>query len=231
MSILRQLPPLATRATGLIRNQRHATQPVCHAGGWGFKSPRPRQSCKRQPSGKPGGCFRCEQGVAPGLPGGRARDINARMSRYTAHILWNRNSAPFTDLQCSRGHLWRFDGGVEVPASASPSVVPLPMSVAAAVDPEEALVAALSSCHMLTFLSIAAKAGFVVDSYDDNAEGVMEKNAEGRVAVTRVTLRPLIRWVGAAPDPAQLAALHDRAHHECFIANSVKTDVRVESTG
>lgn len=151
------------------------------------------------------------------------------MSHYSALVRWERGSQPFLDNRYSRGHVWRFDGGVEVPASSSPSVVPPPMSRADAVDPEEAFVASLSSCHMLWFLSIAAKRRFVVDSYEDAAEGVMEKNADGRLALTRVTLRPLVTFSGAnVPDAAQLDALHHAAHDECFIANSVRSEVRCE---
>src|SRR5512147_586110 len=106
------------------------------------------------------------------------------MSLYTAVIAWERSGAVFTDNRYSRGHRWNFDGGVEVPASASPHVVPLPLSVAAAVDPEEAFVAALASCHMLWFLSIAARQGIVVERYRDEAIGVMAKNAQGRLAMT-----------------------------------------------
>jgi organic hydroperoxide reductase OsmC/OhrA len=151
------------------------------------------------------------------------------MSEYSAVVVWSREGAPFTDNRYSRAHRWEFDDGVVVPASASPKVVPPPLSSTAAVDPEEAFVAALSSCHMLWFLSIAAKRGYVVDSYRDEAVGVMSKNAEGRVAVTRVTLRPETRFIGGAlPTSDALRSMHDAAHEECFIANSVKTEVRCE---
>lgn len=151
------------------------------------------------------------------------------MSEYTANVRWLRGGAKFTDNRYSRRHVWRFDGGVEVPGSSSPHSVPLPLSVAAAVDPEEAFVASLSSCHMLWFLSIAAKRGFVVDAYDDDAIGVMAKNAEGKLAMTTVTLRPTVRFVGEkTPDRAEIDAMHHEAHEECFIANSVKTEVRCE---
>ena len=112
------------------------------------------------------------------------------MAEYKAFINWNRDGASFTDNRYSRGHSWLFDGGIEVPASSSTHVVPLPLSVAAAVDPEEALVASAASCHMLWFLSIATKRGFVVESYTDRATGIMEKNSEGKLAITRITLRP-----------------------------------------
>jgi organic hydroperoxide reductase OsmC/OhrA len=152
------------------------------------------------------------------------------MSDYTAVVTWERAGAVFTDNRYSRGHRWSFDGGIAVPASASPHVVPLPLSVAEAVDPEEAFVAALASCHMLWFLSIAAEQGFVVESYRDAATGVMGKDADGKVAMTRVTLRPGVRFAaGKRPSAAQHEAMHHEAHRQCFIASSVKTDVRCEA--
>jgi organic hydroperoxide reductase OsmC/OhrA len=151
------------------------------------------------------------------------------MSRYRAVIEWTRVGARFTDSRYSRGHRWRFDGGVEVPASASPQVVPLPMSVTAAVDPEEAFVASLSSCHMLFFLSLASRQGFVVDDYRDEAVGVMARDAGGKLAMTQVTLRPLVRYGGEKrPSAAEEEALHHAAHEECFIARSVRTVVNCE---
>jgi organic hydroperoxide reductase OsmC/OhrA len=148
---------------------------------------------------------------------------------YQALIHWARGDAVFTDNRYSRAHTWRFDGGTEVAASSSPSVVRTPYSVEAAVDPEEAFVAALSSCHMLWFLHLAAQGGWSVDDYRDAATGVMGKNAEGRMAMLRVTLRPQVAFAGAhRPDQAALAALHHGAHEACFIANSVKTAVQVE---
>jgi organic hydroperoxide reductase OsmC/OhrA len=151
------------------------------------------------------------------------------MAEYEATIEWTRDGAVFSDGRYSRGHIWRFDEGIEVPASSSPHSVPLPMSVAAAVDPEEAFVASLSSCHMLWFLSIAAKRGFVVESYRDEATGVMAKNAEGRLAMTQVTLRPVVEFSSdERPTPDQIAAMHHEAHEKCFIANSVKTTVRCQ---
>jgi organic hydroperoxide reductase OsmC/OhrA len=148
---------------------------------------------------------------------------------YTATVTWRRGEGDFPKGRYSRGHTWRFDGGIEVPASASPQVVPKPYVVEAAVDPEEAFIASLSSCHMLTFIDLARRAGFVVDAYADEAEGVMEKNAEGRYWVSRVTLRPRISYSGEkVPERADLDKLHHGAHEQCFIANSVKTDVRVE---
>lgn len=148
---------------------------------------------------------------------------------YQAGIHWQRGTAVFTDNRFSRAHRWHFDGGIEVPASSSPYVVRVPLSESRAVDPEEALVAALSSCHMLFFLSFAAGKGFRVDDYSDAAEGVMGRNAAGRTAMLRVTLRPRVVCCGERlPARADLEALHHRAHEECFIANSVTTDVRVE---
>jgi organic hydroperoxide reductase OsmC/OhrA len=133
------------------------------------------------------------------------------------------------DNRYSRGHTWLFDGGTEIPASSSPHVVPLPYSRADAVDPEEAFVASLSSCHMLWFLSIAGTRRFCVDSYVDAAAGVMSKDASGKVAMTRVTLRPKAVFVGAfVPTVAEIESMHHEAHAQCFIANSVKTDVRCE---
>jgi organic hydroperoxide reductase OsmC/OhrA len=148
---------------------------------------------------------------------------------YSARIHWERGDAPFTDNRFSRGHSWHFDGGVEVPASSSPQVLRLPMSVAAAVDPEEALVAALSSCHMLWFLALAAQGGWRVDEYTDDAHGTMGKNSAGRTAMLQVTLRPRISFSGERlPARAEIAQLHHRAHEECFIANSVTTEVLIE---
>jgi organic hydroperoxide reductase OsmC/OhrA len=148
---------------------------------------------------------------------------------YRATVLWRRGNEAFTDNRYSRGHVWRFDEGVEVPASSSPFVVPR-YSVAAAIDPEEAFVASLSSCHMLFFLSFAARAGFVVDSYQDEARGEMAKNEQGRFYVAKATLRPVIVFSGdKRPSEADLAALHHRSHEECFIANSVLTEVVTET--
>jgi organic hydroperoxide reductase OsmC/OhrA len=152
------------------------------------------------------------------------------MSNYTAEIHWSRDGQTFTDHRYRRAHAWRFDGGVTVPASSSPSVVPLPLSDAAAVDPEEAFIASLASCHMLWFLSIAAKRGYTVDAYTDAASGVMARNAEGRLAMTAVTLRPHVAFSGATmPDRASLDALHHAAHEECYLANSVRTVITIES--
>ncbi len=151
------------------------------------------------------------------------------MATYAATIAWDRNGEKFTDNRYSRAHRWIFDAGVQVRASSSAHIVPLPFSVEDAVDPEEAFVASLSSCHMLWFLSIAAKQGFCVDEYRDEAQGIMEKNGSGRWSMTVVMLRPHVRFSGERqPARADLEKLHHQAHDECFIANSVKTDVRCE---
>lgn len=153
------------------------------------------------------------------------------MHRYEARVAWQRNGAKFTDLRYSRGHEWSFDGGVRLTGSSSPSSVPVPYSVVEAVDPEEALVAAASSCHMLTFLYLAAKRGFVVDSYADDAFGVLEKNEQGKLAITRITLRPKIEFTGEkTPSAHELEALHHSAHEECYIASSIKSEVVVEAS-
>jgi organic hydroperoxide reductase OsmC/OhrA len=152
------------------------------------------------------------------------------MSTYTATVCWTREDAPgFAKGQYSRAHRWVFDGGAVMRASASPHVVPAPWSDPHGVDPEEAFIASLSSCHMLFFLDFARRDGFVIDEYVDEAEGVLEKRAGGKIAITIVTLRPQIIWHGAAPDEAEIADLHHRAHEACFIANSVTSEVRVES--
>ena len=146
------------------------------------------------------------------------------MSEHKATIVWARAGKDFGYKSYSRDHLWRFDNGVEVAASATPSYLGNPQRV----DPEAAFVAALSSCHMLTFLALASNKGFVVDSYEDHAVGHLDKNAEGKLAVTRVELHPRIVFSGAkTPADADLDWLHDKSHKECFIANSVTTDVRV----
>jgi organic hydroperoxide reductase OsmC/OhrA len=151
------------------------------------------------------------------------------MSEYTAEVLWQRGDQDFLANTYSRRHLLRFDGGAEWTGSSSPHVVPLPFSDASAVDPEESFVASLSSCHMLWFLTMAVKRKFCVDRYFDAATGVMEKNAEGKMAMTVVTLRPEVTFSGAnLPTREQIDHMHHRAHEECFIANSVKTDVRCE---
>jgi organic hydroperoxide reductase OsmC/OhrA len=150
------------------------------------------------------------------------------VSTYSAIVRWSRGDAPdFAKGQYSRAHEWAFDGGAVVPASPSPHVVPAPWSDRAGVDPEEAFVASLSSCHMLFFVDFARRGGLVVDAYVDEAEGVLEKRSDGKMAITRVTLHPRVTWGGDPPDAAAIADLHHRAHEECFIANSVTADVTV----
>ncbi len=150
------------------------------------------------------------------------------MSRHTATIQWKREG-DFARKKYHRGHRWSFDGGVEVPAGASPHVVPPQMTNEHGVDPEEAFVAAISSCHMLTFLFLAANDGFVAESYDDAAAGLLAVDGGGGQAITEVVLRPRIVWAeGKAPTADQIEALHARAHEECFISRSVKSSIRVE---
>ncbi len=152
------------------------------------------------------------------------------MSEYSAIVRWNRsNNEVFSDNKYNRGHVWEFDGGVTVPASSSPHVVPLPYSVEENVDPEEAFIAALSSCHMLVFLSIAAKKKYIIESYVDNAVGEMEEDENGKTSVTKVTLRPFVVFSGdRSPSVKQLEKMHHMSHENCFIANSVKTEVVTE---
>ena len=151
------------------------------------------------------------------------------MARYSAEIIWERGAQDFTGGRYSRKHRMLFDGGVEVPGSSSPQVVPLPWSEPAAVDPEEAFVASISSCHMLWFLSIAAKNDYCVDRYRDHAVGIMRKNEAGKMVVSRVNLRPETAFSGRRiPDFGALQRLHHEAHEECFIANSVRTEILCE---
>jgi organic hydroperoxide reductase OsmC/OhrA len=151
------------------------------------------------------------------------------MAHYLAEVIWKRGAQNFLDNRYSRKHLLRFDGGIEFPGSSSPHVVPQPMSEAAAVDPEEMFVASIANCHMLFFLSIAAREGFRVDSYHDRALGVMGKNAAGKMLVTKITLRPEARFSGERlPGKDQIKAMHHEAHEECFIANSVLSEVICE---
>ena len=148
------------------------------------------------------------------------------MSQHCATIRWNRESPEFTYDSYNRAHQWEFDAGIEVAASSAPAY----LGETDRVDPEEAFVAALASCHMLTFLALAAKKRIVVDSYTDEAVGFMEKNADGRLAITRVTLRPRIDFGGTnRPSSDEIAKLHGTAHEHCFIANSVRTTVTVEA--
>lgn len=154
---------------------------------------------------------------------------NQIMTTFGATILWNRDEGTaFTDNKYSRAHVWQFDGGAEVPASSSPHIVRLPYSVAENVDPEEAFVASISSCHMLFFLAGAAKAGFVIDEYRDEAQGELAKNEKGKLYVSRITLRPRVTYAGSSPDSSTEAELHHAAHEQCFIANSVITEIEVE---
>ncbi|MDO9620235.1 MAG: OsmC family protein [Pseudomonas sp.] len=151
------------------------------------------------------------------------------MTEHVAEVIWQRDQQDFVGNRYSRKHLLRFDGGLEVAGSSSPHVVPLPMSDASAVDPEEAFVASLASCHMLWFLSIAAKRRFCVDDYRDNASGLMQENAAGKLFIAQVTLRPAVSFSGERlPSRAQIEQMHHQAHEECFIANSVKSEVRCE---
>jgi organic hydroperoxide reductase OsmC/OhrA len=152
------------------------------------------------------------------------------MSTYIATIRWHRDrSTDFAKGQYSRAHEWAFDGGAVVPASPSPHIVPAPWNDPAGVDPEEAFIASLASCHMLFFVDFARRAGFVVDSYVDEAEGMLEKRADGKMAMTKVTLHPRVAFSGEKrPSEAEIADLHHRAHEACFIANSVTTEVTIE---
>lgn len=151
------------------------------------------------------------------------------MSLHLAEIEWSRGDQAFADQKYSRAHVWRFDGGAEVAASSAPTSVPVPMSDPTAVDPEEALAAAVASCHMLFFLALAAKGGFVVDRYADHAEALLETDDRGRKSVTRVTLRPRIDWAGDPPSADALDQLHQQAHRLCYIANSIRGEVVIEA--
>ncbi|WP_332693178.1 OsmC family protein [Bosea sp. (in: a-proteobacteria)] len=153
------------------------------------------------------------------------------MANHGATIEWQRGDQNFLDRRYSRAHRWSFDGGAEVAASSSPHVVREPFSNPANVDPEEAYVAALSSCHMLWFLDLASRRGFRVDRYSDAAEGAMAKNAEGKQWIARVTLRPHVIFGGAsAPDDADIEALHHEAHENCFLANSVRSTIETQGS-
>jgi organic hydroperoxide reductase OsmC/OhrA len=151
------------------------------------------------------------------------------MSEHKMTVSWKREpQSDFGKGKYSREHIWTFDGGLTIPASSSPSVVPLPFSNPASVDPEEAFVASISSCHMLCFLSLAAKQGFILDSYEDHAVGVMTKGEKNVLWVSEVTLRPKIIWSGTKrPTASEEEQLHHEAHEECFIANSIRTKVVV----
>lgn len=150
------------------------------------------------------------------------------MTAIPVLIEWSRDQAVFTDNRYLLRHRWVFDGGAEIKASSSPHIVPVPMSDAAAVDPEEAFVASLSSCHMLWFLSLAAKRGLRVNRYQDRAVGTLGSNGAGKLVMLRVSLRPEISWDGPAPAESIVAELHHEAHAECFLANSVRTVVVLE---
>lgn len=150
------------------------------------------------------------------------------MSEHKATIEWRRRGADFDYRTYSRSHTLAFEGGIQVPASAAPGNIPPTAKGAAGVDPEQAFVASISSCHMLWFLHLAWKAKLVVDHYVDHASGVLGKNTEGRAAMTHVTLRPVVTFSGRKPSAEEHAQLHEHAHHECFIANSVKSEVTVE---
>ncbi len=152
------------------------------------------------------------------------------MSRHVAEVSW-RSDGEFASGRYSRRHELRFDGGAVVPGSASPDVVPMPMSDPAGVDPEECLVAAVASCHMLWFLSLAQNAGLDIASYRDAAEGEMGRIAPGRMAIVRITLRPDVAFAGPAPNPATLDQLHHEAHERCFIANSLNSEIVIEPPG
>ena len=151
------------------------------------------------------------------------------MAQYTTETFWLRGDQDFLGNRYSRRHTLRFDAGFDVPGSSSPHVVPIPYSDASAIDPEEMFISSLSSCHMLWFLSIAAKHKYIVDSYKDIAIGILQKGAQGKMAMSVVTLRPEVRFSGnKIPSRAELDQMHHEAHEECFIANSVKTEVRCE---
>lgn len=156
--------------------------------------------------------------------------IVEKMSEYYAEVRWNRGEEEaYIDNKYSRGHSWKFDGGATVQASSSPHVVPIPYSVEANIDPEEAFVASLSSCHMLFFLSIAAKRKFTIEEYVDSAVGVMEPDDGGKIMITKVTLRPKIIFSGdKQPTLKEIEEMHHSSHMQCFIANSVKTEVVTE---
>ena len=152
------------------------------------------------------------------------------MSKHFATIRWFASPGEdFAKGQYSRGHSWNFDGLTNVAASASPHIVPMPWANPDAVDPEEAFVASAASCHMLFFLDFSRRAGLIITGYDDEAEGLMEKGADGKMRITRITLRPKIVWSGDPPDQAQIDELHHKSHEACFIANSITSEVVVES--
>ena len=150
------------------------------------------------------------------------------MTQFRASIEWRRSTPDFAYETYDRGHRWTFDEGIVVPAAAAPANVPPSAPHAAGVDPEQAFVASLCACHMLWFLHVACRAQLIVDRYTDDASGVLERDAQGRLAMTRVVLRPTVAFSGAQPSPGQFAQLHEKAHRQCFIANSVKTELVLE---
>lgn len=152
------------------------------------------------------------------------------MSAHGATIEWTRDDQLFVDKRYSRAHSWTFDGGAVVPASSAPESVPVPMSDASAVDPEEAMIASLSSCHMLWFLAFAANARLTLDSYRDEASGELDRDEAGKRYLARVTLRPVTSFTGRQPDQAELDALHHAAHEHCEMAHSVRATITVEAT-
>ena len=152
------------------------------------------------------------------------------MGAHGAIIEWKRGDQPFIDKRYSRAHIWTFDGGAAVRGSSAPASVPLPMSDATAVDPEEAMIASLSSCHMLWFLAFAANARLTLDSYRDEASGELDKDEAGKRYLARVTLRPVTTFTGRQPDQAELDALHHAAHEHCEMAHSVRATITVQAT-
>ena len=151
------------------------------------------------------------------------------MHQYKATVHWSQNSGDFAKGTYGRRHRWEFDGGAICAASSSPTVVPAPYSDPSAIDPEEAMVAAISSCHMMWFLDVARRAGYVVLEYRDQLIGKMRANSEGNIWLSNIDLHPKITWQGREPAPTVLADIHDEAHHNCYLANSVKTDIQVHS--
>jgi len=148
------------------------------------------------------------------------------LSKHTANIRWERRTLPFEQNRYSRVHEWAFDGGMKLRASSSPGVVPAPLSDPAAVDPEEAFLASLSSCHMLWFLSLAAAKGITVDAYEDEAEGTLVPLGDGRRALGNIRLHPKVT-LGSQASPEQIERLHREAHHQCFLANALRADLEV----
>src|SRR4030095_5139313 len=151
--------------------------------------------------------------------------------KYSSTVVWEKQpNEIFTDNKYSRKHKWKFDG-IEVTASSSPQVVPLPLSYEHAIDPEESFVASLSSCHMLFFLSFAARNRYIIETYEDRAEGIVAKNEEGKMAVVSVTLHPKISFSGEKiPSSEEIDQIHHQAHEACFIANSVTTNIQIISS-